>query len=65
MNNIVFGLIAVLTLFAFFKLAKVKASSKQLNRDNRINRFGNLSKKNENIIEWKSEEIINEDKKDA
>ena len=65
MNNIVFGLIAVLTLFAFFKLAKVKASSKQLNRDNRINRFGNLSKKNENIIEGKSEEIINEDKKDA
>ena len=65
MNNIVFGLIAVIALFAFFKLAKVKASSKQLNRDNRINRFGNLSKKNENIIEGKSEEIINEDKKDA
>ncbi len=65
MNNIVFGLIAVIALFAFFKLAKVKASSKQLNRDNRINRFGNLSKKNENIIEGESEEIINEDKKDA
>tara|TARA_B100001059_G_C17729085_1_gene525157 strand:+ start:781 stop:978 length:198 start_codon:yes stop_codon:yes gene_type:complete len=65
LNNIVFGLIAVIALFAFFKLAKVKASSKQLNRDNRINRFGNLSKKNENIIEGESEEIINEDKKDA
>ena len=65
MNNIVFGLIAVLTLFAFFKLAKVKASSKQLNRDNRINRFGNFSNKNENIIDGESEEIIEEDKKDA
>ena len=65
MNNLVFGLIAVIALFAFFKLAKVKASSKQLNRNNRINRFGNLSKKNENIIEGESEEIINEDKKDA
>ena len=65
MNNIVFGLIAVLTLFAFFKLAKVKASSKQLNRDNRINRFGNSANKNENIIEGESKEIIDEDKKDA
>ena len=65
MNNIVFGLIAVLTLFAFFKLAKVKASSKQLNRDNRINRFGNSANKNENIIEGESKEIIDEDNKDA
>ena len=65
MNNIVFGLIAVLTLFAFFKLAKVKASSKQLNRNNRINRFGNSAKKNENIIEGESKEIIDEDNKDA
>ena len=39
----------------FFKLAKVKASSKQLNRSDRINRFG----KNEpsNIIEGESEEV--------
>ena len=65
MNNLVFGLIAVLALFAFFKPAKVKASSKQLNRNNRINRFGNSANKNENIIEGESKEIIDEDKKDA
>ena len=65
MNNLVFGLIAALALFAFFKLARVKASSKQLNRDNRINRFGNLSNKNENIIDGESEEVIDKDKKDA
>ena len=65
MSNLVFGLIAALALFAFFKLARVKASSKQLNRDNRINRFGNLSNKNENIIDGESEEVIDEDKKDA
>ena len=62
MSNLVFGLIAALALFAFFKLARVKASSKQLNRDNRINRFGNLSNKNENIIDGESEEVIDEDK---
>ena len=65
MNNLVFGLIAALALFAFFKLARVKASSKQLNRDDRINRFGNLSNKNENIIDGESEEVFDEDKKDA
>ena len=65
MNNLVFGLIAALALFAFFKLARVKASSKQLNRDNRINRFGNQSNKNENIIDGESEEVFDEDKKDA
>ena len=62
MSNLVFGLIAALALFAFFKLARVKASSKQLNRDNRINRFGNLTNKNENIIDGESEEVIDEDK---
>ena len=62
MSNLVFGLIAALALFAFFKLARVKASSKQLNRDNRINRFGNLSNKNENIIDGESEEVIDKDK---
>ena len=53
MNSIFFALIAILSLYAFFKLAKVKASSKQLNRSDRINRFG----KNEpsNIIEGESE----------
>ncbi|MBL32968.1 MAG: hypothetical protein CMD79_03730 [Gammaproteobacteria bacterium] len=62
MNSIVFGLLAVLSLYAFFKLAKVKASSKQLNRNNRINRFGD--KNSDNIIEGESEEVVedNDDK---
>ena len=59
MNSIVFGLLAVLSLYAFFKLATVKASSKQLNRSNRINRFGD--QKSDNIIEGESEEIIEDD----
>jgi hypothetical protein len=59
LNSIVFGLLAVLSLYAFFKLAKVKASSKQLNRNNRINRFGD--QKSDNIIEGESEEIIEDD----
>ena len=53
MNSIFFGVIAILSLFAFFKLAKVKASSKQTNRSNRINRFGN--QESSNIIEGESE----------
>ena len=58
MNSIFFALIAIISLYAFLKLAKVKASSKQLNRSDRINRFGN----NEpgNIIEGDSEEVNDE-----
>ena len=55
MNSIFFGVIAILSLYAFFKLAKVKASSKQTNRSNRINRFGD--QKSNNIIEGESEDI--------
>jgi len=40
MNSIIFGGLAVLSLFVFFNLGKVKASKKQTDRDNRINRFG-------------------------
>ena len=45
----------------FFKVGKVKASSKQLNRNNRINRFGGRSKTN--IIDGESEEIKEEEDK--
>ena len=45
----------------FFKLGKVKASSKQLNRNNKINRFGDRS--NTNIIEGESKEIKDEEDK--
>ena len=58
MNSIFFALIAIVSLYAFFKLAKVKASSKQLNRSDRINRFGN--KESGNVIEGESEEVNNE-----
>jgi hypothetical protein len=60
MNSIIFGGLAVLSLFVFFNLGKVKASKKQTDRDNRINRFG--KKKTDNIIEGESEEVIDEDK---
>ena len=53
----------MVSLFAFFKLAKVKASSKQLNRNDRINRFKNHNQNTENIIEGESEEINDEEDK--
>tara|TARA_B000000475_G_scaffold231269_1_gene197037 strand:+ start:935 stop:1120 length:186 start_codon:yes stop_codon:yes gene_type:complete len=61
LNSIFFGIIAVSSLIIFFKLAKVKASSKQLNRSNRINRFGD--QKSNNIIEGESNDITNEEEK--
>ena len=61
MNSIFFGIIAVSSLIIFFKLAKVKASSNQLNRSNRINRFGD--QKSNNIIEGESNDITNEEEK--
>ena len=61
MNSIFFGIIAVSCLIIFFKLAKVKASSKQLNRSNRINRFGD--QKSNNFIEGESDDITNEEEK--
>jgi|TARA_B000000475_G_scaffold189679_1_gene153194 hypothetical protein len=59
MNTIIFGSIALISLYAFFKLSKLKASSKQLKRNNRINRFNHHPK--ENIIEGDSEEIKDSD----
>ncbi len=60
MNTIIFGGLAILSLFVFFNLGKVKASKKQTNRSNKINRFGNQN--TTNIIEGESKEI-NEDEK--
>ncbi len=60
MNTIIFGGLAILSLFIFFNLGKVKASKKQINRSNKINRFGNQN--STNIIEGESKEI-NEDEK--
>ena len=60
MNTIIFGALAIIDLFIFFNLGKVKASSKQLDRTNKINRFGN--QESNNISEGESIEIKNEDK---
>ena len=61
MNDLIFGGLAILSLFVFFNLGKIKASSKQLDRPNKINRFGN--KPTNNIIDGESEEIIEDEKK--
>ena len=62
MNTIIFGGLAILSLFVFFNLGKVKASKKQTDRSNRINRLGNRNKAN--IIEGESREIIENEKQD-
>ncbi len=62
MNSIIFIILALFSLYVFFKLGKVRASGKQLNRDNRINRFGQ-KKQRGNIIEGESEEIKDDDEK--
>ena len=36
MNTLIFGLLTIISLFIFLRLGKIKASTKQLNRDNRI-----------------------------
>ena len=59
MNTIIFGVLAIISLFVFFNLGKVKASRKQLDRPNRINRFGNQQPNN--IIEGDAEEIKESD----
>jgi len=61
LNAFIFGGLAIISLFIFFNLGKMKASSKQLNRNNRINRFGTQQNTN-NIIEGESKEIVDEDK---
>ena len=62
MNYIIFGTIAVLSVLVFFNLGKVRVSGKQLNRNNRINRFGQKEQRG-NIIEGESEEIKDDDEK--
>jgi hypothetical protein len=62
LNTVIFGGLAILSLFVFFNLGKVKASRKQTDRSNRINRFGNRNKTN--IIEGELNEIIENEKKD-
>lgn len=69
MNAIFFGLLAILSLFIFMSLGKVKASKKQMNRDDRIkwdrNRRSRFSqnKDGSKIIEGEAEEVKDESKK--
>jgi hypothetical protein len=57
LNTLIFGGLAIVSLFIFFNLSKVKASKKQLDRSDRINRFKRQETK---VIRG---EVINEDDK--
>ena len=63
MNTIFFGLLAVLSLYIFMNLGKVRASKKQMDRDDRIN-WGDKRRPNvqqnrdgSKIIEGSAEEV--------
>jgi len=68
-NAIFFSLLAIFSLFVFMNLGKIKASKKQTDRDNRINRFGskrgavNQKRHGSKIIEGEAEEINDEAEK--
>ena len=63
MNAILFGILAILSLFVFMNLGKIKASKKQMDRDNRINWSGKRrpsvqqNRDGSKIIEGSAEEI--------
>ena len=60
MSTFFWVLVIVGSLFLISNLGKVKASKKQTNRDNRINRFGKRQKHAQarpTIIEGEAEEI--------
>jgi hypothetical protein len=69
MNTIFFGILTILSLFIFMNLGKIKASKKQMNRDDRIN-WGRKQRPNvqntrdgSKIIEGEAEEINDETQK--
>lgn len=69
MNAIFFGILTILSLFIFMNLGKIKASKKQMNRDDRIN-WGRKQRPNvqntrdgSKIIEGEAEEINDETQK--
>ena len=63
MNTFFFGLLTVLSLFIFMNLGKVKASKKQMDRDDRINWGGKRrrdvqqNRDGSKIIEGSAEEV--------
>ncbi|MDA8840250.1 hypothetical protein N9W10_02810 [Gammaproteobacteria bacterium] len=69
MNTIFFGILTILSLFIFMNLGKIKASKKQMNRDDRIN-WGRKQRPNvqntrdgSKIIDGEAEEINDETQK--
>ena len=68
-NTIFFSLLAIFSLFVFMNLGKIKASKKQTDRDNRINRFGsrrgpgNQKKTHSTIVEGEAKGINDKDEK--
>ena len=69
MNTILFGILTIFSLFIFMNLSKIKASKKQMDRDDRIN-WGSKRRPNfqqnrdgSKIIEGSAEEINDEAKK--
>ena len=54
-NALIFGGMAIVSLFVFMNLGKIKASKNQIGRENRINRFQNSHQKN--IIDSTSTEV--------
>ena len=69
MSPIFFGILTILSLFVLMNIGKIKASKKQMDRDDRIN-WGRKRKPNvrqnrdgSKIIEGSAEEINDEAKK--
>ena len=69
MNTLIFGLLFVFSLVIFLKLGKIKASTKQLNRDNRIkwrqnqNQILNEDMDNSQIVDEKPSQISDQSDK--
>ena len=69
MNTLIFGLLTIISLLIFLKLAKIKASTKQLNRDNRIkwrqnqNQILNEDMDNSQIVDEKPRQISDQSDK--
>ena len=69
MNTLIFGLLIIISLFIFMKLGKIKASTKQLNRGDRIRRTQNQNpslsedRDNSKIAKEEPEKISDQSKK--
>jgi|TARA_Y100000992_G_scaffold289334_1_gene243802 hypothetical protein len=67
MNAIFFSILAIFSLFVFMNLGKIRASKKQMDRDDRI-KWGNRRRKSffknrSTIIEGKAEEVKDDTEK--